>query len=491
MSGLGGLILLLIFIVASLRSDGSTWLPRLFWVSFWKFALLGFVLLPAAILSSGFDGGYVGSALLLFAAVLLFAPAFVVTRIAVPLGWPRVAYWTARSCWTMEVIKEYGAGAALYGALALARKPSGAPAIDWLEQKITRSQTMRGAGVATAGLLAALRSNRERARSLLLIADASDRPFISRRARAAARDWLVADAAQIGNWREVVRLSRHKLVTLRWSYAVARMAERLLGEPGAWRDWQLWLCWIVAPRRRATLALLLRALAIVRVPKQSAEPSAVEQPPAKTLPDALAQLVRVLAGGLAQDGSALVRSLAQVDAALDSAGTRSLVRERFLGLGVDKHDNEAVTAAVRQRLADLIAPLVEEAPRLVACCSEAPILGAAIEQVRLRWFRDVEAQCRDYHSRYERESSLDAVGEWATWATTRGTAERLLALAPGSEQALFQAMYVPVCNFAVFQHNTCKRVVLAHEIYTWLHRHAGSDAAASKLLAGNMKASQR
>jgi hypothetical protein len=49
---------------------------------------------------------------------------------------------------------------------------------------------------------------------------------------------------------------------------------------------------------------------------------------------------------------------------------------------------------------------------------------------------------------------------------------------------------VPVCNFAVFQHNTCKRVVLAHEIYTWLHRHAGSDAAASKLLAGNMKASQ-
>ena len=59
----------------------------------------------------------VGPALLLFAAVLLFAPAFIVTSIAVPLGWPRLAYWTARSCWTMEVIQEYGAGAALYGVM--------------------------------------------------------------------------------------------------------------------------------------------------------------------------------------------------------------------------------------------------------------------------------------------------------------------------------------------------------------------------------------
>ena len=74
--------------------------------------------------------------------------------------------------------------------------------------------------------------------------------------------------------------------------------------------------------------------------------------------------------------------------------------------------------------------------------------------------------------------------------TLRFTAEKLLTLAPDSEQALFQVMYVPVCNFAVFQHNVCKRTVLAHEIYAWLHRHAGSDAAALKLLAGNMKASQ-
>jgi hypothetical protein len=490
MSGLGGLLFVFIFIVALLRSDGSTWLPRLFWVSFGKFVLLAFVLAPIVVLSSALDGGFVGGALFLFAVVLLFAPAFVITRTAVPLGWPRLAYWTARYCRPMEVIGEYGAGAALYGALALARKPSGAPAIDWLQQKISRSQALRGAGVTAAGLLAALRGNRERARSLLLIADASNRGFISRRARAVARDWLVADAAGIGNWREVVRLNRPGLVQLRWCYAVARMAERLLGELGAWRDWQLRLCWLVASRRRATLPLLRRALAVARVVKPLVEQTTDQPHAAKPLSDALSAVAREFDSGLPQDGSALSRSLREVDVALESPATRALIRERFLGLGVDSHDHEAVTSAVRQRLADLVVPLIEEAPRLAAGHSEAPIIGQATGQVRLRWFRDVEAQCRDYRDRNERQSSLDAVGEWATWAVTRVTAEQLLTLAPDSEQALFQVMYVPVCNFAVFQHNVCKRTVLAHEIYAWLHRHAGSDAAALKLLAGNMKASQ-
>jgi hypothetical protein len=490
MSGLGGLLFVFIFIVALLRSDGSTWLPRLFWVSFGKFVLLAFVLAPIVVLSSALDGGFVGGALFLFAVVLLFAPAFVITRTAVPLGWPRLAYWTARYCRPMEVISEYGAGAALYGALALARKPSGAPAIDWLQEKIARSQTMRGAGVTAAGLLAALRGNREGARSLFLIADAANRGFISRRARAVARDWLVADAAGVGNWREVIRLNRPGLVLLRWARAVARMAERLIGEPAACRDWQLRLWWLVAPRRRATHVLLRRALAVPRVAKPVVEQSTNEPPAAKSLPDALAGLAQELDSGAAQDGNSLARALRQVGDALDSPATRSLIRERFLGLGVDKHDHEAVTFAVRQRLADLIVPLIEEAPRLAAGYSEAPIVDQAVGRVRLRWFRDVEAQCRDYNDRYEGKSSLDAVCEWTTWATTRGAAERLLTLAPDSEQALFQTMYVPACNFAVFQHNVCKRTVLAHEIYAWLHRHAGSDDAALKLLAGNIKASQ-
>jgi hypothetical protein len=110
--------------------------------------------------------------------------------------------------------------------------------------------------------------------------------------------------------------------------------------------------------------------------------------------------------------------------------------------------------------------------------------------VRIRLFRDIEAQCKDYNDRLKGESSLTAIAEWAAWAVTRDAANRLLELVPESEIALFHAMYVPVCNFAVFQHNKCMRRTLAHEIYSWLHRHAQSDPSASQLLLGNVRASE-
>ena len=91
--------------------------------------------------------------------------------------------------------------------------------------------------------------------------------------------------------------------------------------------------------------------------------------------------------------------------------------------------------------------------------------------------------------RQKGENSLASVAEWEAWAVVRDAANRLLELAPDSEIALFHAMYVPVCNFAVFQHNKCMRRALAHEIYSWLYRHSQNDPSASQLLLGNVRAS--
>ncbi len=63
---------------------------------------------------------------------------------------------------------------------------------------------MRRAGIIAAGLIAAVRGDRHLARCFLPVADRLEPGFISRRARAVARDWLVVDAALIGNWREVI-----------------------------------------------------------------------------------------------------------------------------------------------------------------------------------------------------------------------------------------------------------------------------------------------
>jgi hypothetical protein len=176
-----------------------------------------------------------------------------------------------------------------------------------------------------------------------------------------------------------------------------------------------------------------------------------------------------------------------LDGALGRATTRALLEQRLLALGA-KGDADAIIHGFRERLVDLLAPIIEESPGLAGGQERGPIFAQATERVRARLFRDLEAQCRDYGERHRSETSLDALAEWGAWALTRDCADRLLALDPGAENALFHTMYVPTCNFAVFQHNKCKRPPLAHDVFSWLRLHSQSDAAASKLLTDNMRA---
>jgi hypothetical protein len=478
---MGGVVVVIFIIVmlAARRRGQPISIPfRLqLWVA--KYFLLIFLL-------TVFSAAGVGLAWLAPVLILFFVPSLVLRLIVVPLGLPRVAYWTARCCVPLGFGREAAAGGVFYGALALARKSSPSPpAIGWLAQKAKQARLLRGGGVVAAGLLAALRGDRHRARCLFLVADALPRNFISSSARAAARDWLVVEAARIGSWHEVIRLGRRGRNSLRWSYALARIAERLTGDADGRGDLLLWLCWVAAPRRRFSLSLLRRALAV----PLASERAVVAPSIAGDLPEALAGLAQVLENGLAQDSRSFARSVSEVEAALDRSATYAAVQQRLLALGAQA-DAAGVLAAFRTRLVDWLVPLVEEAPDLAGEKERSPILDQAIEQVRARLFKDIAAQCRDYDDRQKRESSLDAVAEWEAWAVTRNAADRLLALAPESENALFHSMYVQVCNFAVFQHNACKRTPLAHDMYSWLHRHAGSDSAALQLLSKNMRASR-
>jgi hypothetical protein len=210
---------------------------------------------------------------------------------------------------------------------------------------------------------------------------------------------------------------------------------------------------------------------------------------AEGLPQALANLAQALENRFTHDGPSFVASVNAVDAALDNPSTLALVQQRLVALGA-RPDGDAVMSGLRARLTDLLVPLVEESPRLAGGENRGPILDQAKERVRIRLFRDIEAQCKDYNDRRHDESSLASIAEWATWAAMRDAANRLLELAPESEIALFHQMYVPVCNFAVFQHNKCMRRTLAHEIYSWLHRHSHGDPSAAQLLLGNVRASE-
>jgi len=488
MGAIALLIIVAIIVAARQLPGAKIQSPPTLPLWFWKGVQLGALLV---IFSAN---GYIAQALVAPLLLLLLAPSFVLRQVVVPLGLPRFAYWVARCCGPVSLMREAGAGAAVYGALALARRPSSAPAIEWLELRVDLARAPRGAGVVAAGLLAALRGDRQRARALMRVADTALEKFMPMSVRMVARDWLIVDAARIGDWHEVVRLGHRRRHILRWSYALARIGERLSGDPQARRDWLLRLCWLVAPRRRATLPLLRRALAVPCAPKPTAEREA-----AASLRAALAGLADAIGNRFTRADGSFARRVGDVDAALDLAATRVLVGQRLRALGVvsakraedsdDEGDVEAVLSGLRHRLADVLVPLLEEAPRL-AGADPGPGLEQAVDRVRARLFRDVEAQCKDYDNRRRRERSLTTLAEWGAWAVLRDQGERLLELVPASENSLFHAMYVPVCNFAVFQHNVCRRRYLAHDMYSWLHRHAGSDRAASQLLAGNISASE-
>jgi len=413
--------------------------------------------------------------------VLIWAPTPVLRWIIVPLRMPRLAYWTVKLCWPLGLAKEIEAGGVMYGALALARQGAPDEAVTWLEQRLHSTQPMRGVGVVAAGLLAALRKEDDLARRLLFLADRMNPRLISRAARAIARDWLVVDAARVGNWQRVIRLGRRGTSWLRWSYSMARIGERLTGDPKAWRAWQLWPCFLLAPRRRATYPLFRRALAVPV--RRSAQPDAT--PTVAALPFALGSLARAIEGASAHDGEALARSIDAVDSHLDSM--RDQIEQRLNALG-GRGDAGAVLSAFRQRLIDLVTPLIEDDPCLAHTAQRGSITDQVVWQVRRRLFGDVEARCKDYRDRTMEQRSLDLASEWKEWAMLRGSADQLLELDPDVERVLFQTVFASVCNFAVFQHNGRKSIALAHDMFIWLLRHSRSDPQALQLLAKNVQA---
>jgi hypothetical protein len=187
-----------------------------------------------------------------------------------------------------------------------------------------------------------------------------------------------------------------------------------------------------------------------------------------------------------QDGLSLNDSVHAVDTALDHPATRALIEQRLAVLQA-QGDAEAIIARARQRMIDLLVPLLETSPDLAPHNDGESILADAVARVRSRYFKDIEAQCNDYRERTKNKVVLDRVLEWEMWAVLRRSAERLLLLDPASEAAVFQAMW-PVCNnFAVLQHNDWHRLMFAYEIYSWLHKHAQGVPSALQLLAQNIR----
>jgi hypothetical protein len=337
------------------------------------------------------------------------------------------------------------------------------------------------------GLLAAIRGERDTAHAVFHLIDTT---IATRYLRCTARDWLVAEAAARGDWQDVIWRGKRGADSFRWSYAVARMAERINRHAEAPADWLLIVLWLRAPRRLRLLPLLRTARALPRAPKPGAR---------FTRPRSWQQAIAPLGAMLCEAGQgATTLQREQFAAAIQGAAAnllvpamRSRIEERLRNLapnlsGMD--GAESVIASARAQLTQLAHTMIEHAPQLAQDGADRPVIGEAIERMRLRAMQDIETRAQDFAQRTSQKKNLGAALEWAAWADLRARAERLLRLAPQTENALFAAMYVPMCNFAVYQHNEVKHLRLAHDMFCWMHRHAASNPEAAELLIKNAQA---
>ena len=417
---------------------------------------------------------------LLLAGYLL--PGVALDIVVVPLGWPRVAYYIARIAWPLGFTDSDAVVACYYSARAINSKGD-ARFLPKLEARLskTKPKDMHGGGVVAMGLIALAKGELGKAHHLFRVAHALSSRFISRGTRGIARDYLVVDAASSGAFRTAIELGESQKPRLRWAYFVARASQRILQDASAPSNFKLWIYYLLAPRRRRTYSLLRRALDAAPKPTSQGSPSPGD------LPGALSALASALQNASRIDTPVLNEIVARIDAELTDPKTHALIERRLLGL----NSNEGVDAVLgrfRTELVALVVPSIERSDALRGGVPLTPTLDDAFSEARRTAFRELSAQCKDYRRRTEDEDGLDADVEWRLWADFRALAERVLRIDPGAEQEVFAETFIPICNFAVLQHNTYKALALAHSMYSWLHRYADWSPKDSLLLSKNMKA---
>ncbi|XXX75382.1 hypothetical protein WMF30_47815 [Sorangium sp. So ce134] len=468
------------------------------------------VLAPTAIvLAIGLAAGQLWCALLLAPLVPFIAPWLVARHAFIPLGLPRAAYHAALlSDWTWRADRRGGAALAAAWALCRARRPD--PAAEaWVAERLegagvgarpegdgergaaARPEPLRGAGVAAGAMLAARRGDLPGARALFDSVAGLDERACPREARRIAAGWLAADAASRGDWAAVLERAREgggRALSL-----LGAVAARLLGEAPAPGALELWLRWLVAPHRRATLPLVRRALAAGAgaPPPQPEEPEPCAAKVAEG--DLWSRAVLLHATMLLRprgkvSGDDLRRLGGAWDAALDDERAQAELRERALSLGASGAQ-AALGPLARAVEEDLAAALrAARVPR-----SAWDDLGGTIGRTRRRLRDDllaeIELACDALRRRVDERRELPALSEWREWISLRAQYEAAAELVGAEFRRLaFPKVHADVCHAAVWLFNARKERAIANAMFRWLLAEAEAleDARLAGLQRGNV-----
>lgn len=419
-----------------------------------------------------------------FAVLAAFClPTLLVGPVLIRLRMPPLAYWTMRCCMPLHYAGNLHAGAVLYGTLSATRLRDPATACHWLNQRFQQKPDTGVIGQTILGHLAAMQGDRVTAQCLFESIDA--RPTRPRRSivRVTARDWLVMDAARRGDWAAAMHYERGRRVS-RWSVAVVGMAQTFAGLAPL-PKWQLWLLWLIAPRRLRLRPLLERALSTG--PRQSETVLACP----RDLPAALALLAQVLAKTAQHSGEVssdeFLAAVQSVTLCIEGDEMRTRVEQRLAVLDPSGRPSaDPVVSEFRSQVVNLISPIVIAHPKMAAGGRDQPLIAEALRQLQAAAFESIEMRAKDLAQRAEKKQELDSLSEWQSWAILCDAANRLLALEPAAEATLFEAVWQPLLTYAVFQHNHLTRKAFAQDIFRWLRAHAHGNRRIFDLLNKNL-----
>lgn len=441
------------------------------WLGFsWLF------LAPAAAGLAGAVASGVWTMLPPLAVLLVVLFPWPITRmILIPLGMPRAAYYVARlsDLWWRG---DRSGGAALAAAWALLRQPTHREkAAAWIELKLQKSEKrLMGGAIVAHGLIAAARGDLEAARAVLESVTVMAPRAVRAIARDVALEWLIADAAALGDWKRVSELGERPVT--RTVRLMGGVADRLLRNPEAPANARLYWRWLVAPRRRWTRAVVLRAVATPYEPRErtwahSDGPGPVVSPPpegADALTGALwqhAELLRRPAARLSQEE--LVALGRAWDAALADAGLREQLLARAVALGVPGIDG-ALTKLRAAAEADVGAAAEAAGIRLGELNEPGELLGRAAYLEKERMLSELELAASSLARRTEERRELPPLDEWREWLGIRKLYERAAAGGLDARRLAYSAIHHEVCELAVWLFNIREEKPIANAMFRWL-----------------------
>jgi len=389
----------------------------------------------------------------------------------VPRGYHRLAYHAA-------LYSRPGTDPPAYALCVAAWASMNGTAIAWVSAKRETRRPLGDAEVAATAFLTATRGDdataRELLRSLEMIVE--DHPAV----RELAGEWLACDAAERGAWHELLdHAARARWPITPLAYLLEGIAERHTGAPAAPGATELWARWALAPRHRATYALVVDALAIApgaRVPPGSpASPEAVNatEAAAPGAPEPTS-LPRAVAAHLAFEATpATAATLAYTvrawDTALADAATRSWLARRALEL-------DAPLGAAERALRDVAGTVTDDLARLAeaAQLGAPPDVGGPVGHGLARRLRHgrldaLEAAFSRWADRRHDNTQHPSIDEWRAFIAL-WTAYNAAVAAGGIElrRLAFPHAFSKGSNMAAWLWNKREEYALSHAISKWL-----------------------